>query len=99
MALTRKRELNEKQLAAIRSNQKLTHGPATAETRDRIRAAHLRHGFCESAEAVALQSLGEEPREISGFAGGSLGHLQPKRRGAGGDGDPAGSGHLANESH
>lgn len=64
MALTKRRELSEKQLAAIRRNQKLTHGPATAESRDRIRAAHLRHGYYAAAEAVALQSLGEEPEKF-----------------------------------
>jgi hypothetical protein len=61
MALIKRRELSEKQLAAIRRNQKLTHGPATAESRDRIRAAHLRHGFYAQAEGIALRSLGEEP--------------------------------------
>jgi hypothetical protein len=64
MALIKRRELSEKQLAAIRSNQKLTHGPVTEEGRDRIRAAHLRHGYYARAERIALRSLGEEPEKF-----------------------------------
>jgi len=45
MSLIKKHEVTEKQLAANRRNQRLSHGPVTAEGRERIRAAHLRHGF------------------------------------------------------
>src|ERR1035441_1824628 len=53
--------MTEKQLAANRRNQKLCHGPVTVEGRERIRTAHLRHGFYAQAEEVALRALGEEP--------------------------------------
>jgi hypothetical protein len=33
----------------------------TAEGRERIRAAHLRHGFYAPAEEVAMRALGEDP--------------------------------------
>jgi len=64
MALNKKRELTEKQLASVRQNQKLSHGPVTAEGRERIRAAHLRHGFYAQAEEVALRTLGEDPAQF-----------------------------------
>jgi hypothetical protein len=56
-----KHEVTKKQLAANRRNQKLSHGPATDEGRERIRAANLRHGFYAEAEEVALRALGEDP--------------------------------------
>jgi hypothetical protein len=56
--------MTEKKLAAIRRNQKLCNGPATAAGRERIRAAHLRHGFYAQAEEVALRALGEEPAQF-----------------------------------
>ena len=61
MSLVKKLNLSEKQLAANRRNQKLSHGMLTAKGRERIRAAHLRHGFRANAEGVALQALGEDP--------------------------------------
>jgi hypothetical protein len=61
MSLVKKPKMTEKKLAANRRNQKLCHGPVTAAGRERIRAAHLRHGFYAKAEEVALHSLGEEP--------------------------------------
>ena len=64
MPLIKNREMTEKQLAAIRRNQKLSHGPVTAEGRERIRAAHLRHGFYAQAEEVAMRALGEDPAQF-----------------------------------
>ena len=64
MSLVKSPRMTEKKLAAIRRNQKLSHGPATAESRERIRATHLRHGFYAQAEEVALRALGEEPAEF-----------------------------------
>jgi len=61
MSLIKKHEMTEKQLAANRRNQKLSHGPATAEGRERIRAALLRFGFNAQAEEVAMRALGEDP--------------------------------------
>jgi hypothetical protein len=61
MSLIKKHEVTEKQLAANRRNQKLCHVPLTGEGRERIRAAHLRHGFYAQAEEVAMRALGEDP--------------------------------------
>ena len=64
MSLIKKHQMTEKQLAANRRNQKLCNGPATDEGRERIRAAHLRHGFYAQAEEVALRALGEDPADF-----------------------------------
>jgi hypothetical protein len=61
VSLVKKHKMTEKQLAANRRNQKLCHGQVTVEGRERIRTAHLRHGFYAQAEEVALRALGEEP--------------------------------------
>jgi hypothetical protein len=55
--------MTEKHLAANRRNQKLCHVPLTEESRERIRAAHLRHGFYSQAEEAALRALGEDPAQ------------------------------------
>jgi len=46
------------------ANGKRSHGPATPEGRERIRAANIRHGFYSKAEAVALACLGEDPADL-----------------------------------
>ena len=61
MSLIKKHQMTEKHLAANRLNQKLCHAAVTAEGRERIRAAHLRHGFYAQAEEVAMRALGEDP--------------------------------------
>jgi hypothetical protein len=77
MSLTRKRIMNEKQLAAIRRNQTLTHGRVTARGRERIRAAHLRHGFYAQAEEVVLRALGEDPAQFQELLEGLWETYQP----------------------
>jgi hypothetical protein len=64
MPLLEKREMTEKQLAAIRRNQKLSQGATTEKGRKRIRAALLRHGFYSKAEEVAMRALGEDPAQF-----------------------------------
>ena len=64
MSLVKSPRMTEKKLAANRRNRKLAHGPATAKGRERIRAAHLRHGFYAQAEEVALRALGEDPAQF-----------------------------------
>jgi hypothetical protein len=61
MSLIKKPAMTEKKVAANARNRKLAHGPATDEGRERIRAAHLRHGFYAQAEEAALRALGEDP--------------------------------------
>ncbi len=63
MSLVKKPEMTEKKMAANARNRKLAHGPATAEGRERIRAALLRHGFYAQAEEVAMRALGEDPAQ------------------------------------
>ena len=64
MSLTKKPTMTKKRIAANKANGKLSHGPATPEGRERIRAAHIRHGFYSQAEAVALACLGEDPADL-----------------------------------
>ena len=64
MSLVKKPAMTPRKLAATRRNQKLSHGPATAAGRERIHAAHLRHGFYSRAEGVALRALGENPEDF-----------------------------------
>ena len=64
MSLVKKPRMTEKKLAAIRRNQKLSHGPATPEGRERIRTARLRHGFYSKSEEAALRTLGEDPADL-----------------------------------
>jgi hypothetical protein len=45
MSLVKKPTMTEKEVAANRCNQSLSHGPITAEGKARIGAAQLRHGF------------------------------------------------------
>ena len=64
MSLTKKPTMTAKRIAANKANGKLSHGPATPQGRERIRAANIRHGFYSKAEAVALTCLGEDPADL-----------------------------------
>ena len=64
MSLIKKHEMNEKKVAANRRNQKLSHGPATEERRERIRAALRRFGYNAQAEEAAMRALGEDPADF-----------------------------------
>ena len=64
MSLVRRHKMTDKKLAANRRNQKLCQGPAPPEGRERIRAAHLRHGFYAQAEEVVMRALGEDPAQF-----------------------------------
>ena len=70
MSLIKKPPISEKKLAAVRRNQKHTRGPAKAESRERIRAANLRHGFYAKAEDGALLAMGEDPANFHGLLEG-----------------------------
>ena len=72
-----KKEVTEKQLAANRRNQKLCHGVLTDDGRERIRAAHLRHGFYAQAEEVALLALGEDPAQFQELVEGLWADFNP----------------------
>ena len=64
MSLVKKPRLTAKKLAAMKRNQKLSHGPKTAEGVERIRAAHLRHGRYAQWEETALLDLGEDSADL-----------------------------------
>jgi hypothetical protein len=64
MSLVKSPKMTPRKLAAIRRNQKLSHGPASVAGRKRLRAAHLRHGFYARADEVALRALGEDPAQF-----------------------------------
>jgi hypothetical protein len=64
MSLVKKPAMTEKKVAANRRNQKLCHGPATDERRERIRAALRRFGYDAQAEEMAMRALGEDPADF-----------------------------------
>jgi hypothetical protein len=64
VSLTKKHTVSEKLLASNRRNARLSHGPVTAEGRQRLRAANFRHGFYAKSEEISLRSLGEEPDQF-----------------------------------
>ena len=76
MSLTKKPTMTKKRIAANKANGKLSHGPATPEGRERIRAANIRHGFYSQAEAVALACLGEDPADLERLRKNLHDHLE-----------------------
>jgi len=64
MSLVKKPRMTERKRAADRRNQKLSHGPKTAQGRANIRDTHLRHGFYSKSEEDALRALGENPEDF-----------------------------------
>jgi hypothetical protein len=77
MSLTKKRTLTEKRMAANQASARRSHGPATPQGRERIRAANIRHGFYSKAEAVALACLGEDPADLERLRQNLHDDLQP----------------------
>ncbi|MFZ0963186.1 MAG: hypothetical protein WAO35_20185 [Terriglobia bacterium] len=67
--------LTAKRIAAGQTNGKRSRGPAPPAGRERIRAAHTRHGFYSQAEAVAWRALGEKPEDFDAVVkAGSVAH-------------------------
>ena len=64
MSLVKRPALTPRRLVASQSNGRLSHGPATPEGVERMRAANLRHGFYSQAQSQALRALGEDPAEF-----------------------------------
>jgi hypothetical protein len=65
MSLIKKQSMTDKNLAAHQRNGRLARGAATAEGKERSRAAHLRHGFYSQGREEALRALGEDPAELA----------------------------------
>jgi len=72
MSLVKRPRMTEKRLAALQENRKHARGPATAEGRERIRSANLRHGFYSKAGEEALRALGEDPADFRELLEGLL---------------------------
>jgi len=70
MPLIKRRETTEKQLAANRRNQQLCNEVLTDAGRERIRAAHLRHGFYARDVEVSMCALGEDPAQLQSLTEG-----------------------------
>jgi len=65
MSLIHKPEMTEENRAAHQHNGRKSRGAATAEGKERTRAANLRHGFYSKAREEALRALGEDPAELN----------------------------------
>jgi hypothetical protein len=78
MSLVRSPKLTEKKVAANERNRNRSHGPATDEGRERIRAAHLRHGFYAQEEEVAMRALGEDPAQFQELLEGLWEECKPR---------------------
>jgi hypothetical protein len=77
MSLTKKRPTTAKKTVASQANGRRSHGPATPEGREQIRAANVRHGFYSQAEDAALRALGEDAaRDTAGKWDGGSGDCQ-----------------------
>ena len=70
MPLIKRNQITEKQLAANRQNQQLCNGVLTDAGRERIRAAHLRHGFYAQDVEVSMRALGEDPAQFESLTQG-----------------------------
>ena len=77
MSLRKKSKTTEASIAASQANGRRSHGPATPEGRERIRAARTRHGFYSQAEAMALTCLGEDPADLERLRRNLHNNLQP----------------------
>ena len=64
MSLVKSPRMTNEKVSANERNRRLAHGPVTDEGRERIRAAHLRHGFYAQDEEVAMRALGEDPAQF-----------------------------------
>ena len=98
MSLVKKPTMTEKKIAANRSNGGLSQGPATAEGKARMGAAHLRHGFYAKAQETALRGLGEDPAHFEELLARTPPGIHARRHLAGGIGEPSGAGPVADGS-
>jgi len=64
MSLTKTPEITPEKLAANQANAQRSRGPITPEGLERIRRAHIRHGFYSREGDETLRILGEDPQEF-----------------------------------
>ena len=67
----------ENSTAARRSNGRKSRGATTAEGKERIRAANLKHGYYSKVREEALVALGEDPKELAALIAGAHEQFQP----------------------
>jgi hypothetical protein len=77
MSLVKKQTMTPRKLAANRANAQFSRGPVTPEGKERMRAAHLRHGFYARAGVESLVALGEDPVEFQALVESLLDTWQP----------------------
>jgi hypothetical protein len=77
MALVKSPVMTEKKIVANRRNQRLSHGPTTAEGKARLAAAQLRHGYYAKAQNSALRCLGEPPAHFQELLAGLYEEFKP----------------------
>jgi hypothetical protein len=64
MSLLKRLTLTSRKLEANQANARLSRGPVTAEGIERIREAHLHHGFYSKAIGEIIRALGEKPEDF-----------------------------------
>jgi hypothetical protein len=64
MSLLKRLALTARKLEANQANAHLSRGPATAAGIERIREAHLLHGFYSKGVGEAIRTLGEKPDDF-----------------------------------
>jgi hypothetical protein len=76
--LTKPPTITPEKLAANQANGQQSHGPATQEGIDRIRAANTRHGFYSKAPGTEMRALGEDPEQFERLYDSLLADWQPE---------------------
>ena len=64
MSLVKGAVLTPEKLAANQANARQSHGPATPEGVERMRAANTRHGYYSQAPGAEMHVLGEDPEDF-----------------------------------
>ena len=77
MALVKKPVMTEENQAAHRRNGRKSRGAATAEGKERARAANLRHGYYSQERDEAQRALGEDPAELAALLEGAQAEWRP----------------------
>lgn len=72
MSLMKQAQSTDKKSASRRRNGRQSRGAKTAEGKERIRAANLKHGYYSKVREEALVSLGEDPKDLAALIAGAL---------------------------
>src|SRR5208283_4446198 len=77
MALIKEHEMTEDGREARRRNGRKSRGAATAQGKERSRAANLRHGLYSQERDEALRALGEDPADLAELMAGAYEQWRP----------------------